>query len=342
MGVSGYQQAASERFINALSAELTGSVEAMANAVEYGLLYGNSVDAYQFDGIDTFVSTDATAKQSIDNGGSIADFNAALTLSDLDDMLDHAENFRGLQSDNKVFIATPQMISRISALQTKMSRESQDVEFEGGFRMRTYRGVPLYPSGFLKPASTTTSPAVTATKAAGGSLADDEWFYAISSVTQFGEQLVGTVDSDTTETTNNTVNLTWTADSNAMLYKVWRGTSAGTLQLLTTIKAKTYDSSGAVTGSVESFSDTGALTPNSAILPLSTGHETLMLVNLSEERGINMLGMMNPLGDTTPNWLTYVPLSIRKSAFEYMIEAFIAAKCPYPRLHVIGRRAKLA
>ena len=137
-------------------------------------------------------------------------------------MIDVVETYRGTNRDPKVFIASQQMISKLSGLQTKIQRTVQQVEFEAGFRLDTYRGIPMLPSGFVRPATTTTSPTVTATAAAGGSLADDEYFYRIASVTMYGEQIIGAENSATTATTNNTVALTWTADTNAKLYKIGR------------------------------------------------------------------------------------------------------------------------
>lgn len=334
----------SDRFVDALSAELSGSMEAMAQAIEWAMMYGNDVDAYQFNGIDTYISENATAKKLISQGGSILNVDAALALTDLDAMIDNVSSYRGTAGDPMVFLASPQMISRVSGLQTKMSRESQMVEFEGGFRMRTYRGIPLYPTSMTRPLATTTSPTVTATAAAGGSLADATYYYAISSVTEAGEQLHGVIDDATTATTNNKVNLTWTADANAKLYKIFRGTTTGAdnLGLLAVIAAKTYNADGSVNTNVAAWSDDGSLTPNTAIQPLATGEETVWLLNLSPERGVKMLGKISQIGEPINQWMTYLPLAPRKSAFEYMIETFMAQQVPYPYLHAIARRAKTA
>lgn len=341
-GVSGYTQTMSQRFINALEAELIGSVEAMANLIEYGLMYGNDVDSYQFNGLDTYIAEDSTAQKSINNGGNILNVDGAGSLAHLDAMIDQVETYRGTMNDQKIFIMTPQMISYVTGLQTRINREVQTVEFEGGFRMSTYRDIPLYPSGFLRPLATTTSPTVTATAAAGGSLVDDEWFYGISSVTSYGEQLMGTTDSATTATTNNSVDLTWTADPDANLYKIWRGTADGAdnMQLLTVIAAKTYNSDGEVTGSVEAWSDEGTLTPVAAIEPLATGEESVFLTNISEVNGLKMLGKINVMGESMNNWLTYIPLAPRKSALEYLVESFMSVQCAYPTLHAVARRIK--
>jgi len=336
-GVSGFQRAASSKFIDALEAEQTGSIEAMADLLEYSLLWGNDADSYQTSGLDTYVSEDVSGT-NITNNSTMT----TVTLSNLDTALDVAEGYRGVQRDKKVFVMSPSMISKVSALQTLVQRNVQQVEFEGGFRMNTYRGVPLVPSSFVQPASTTTSPTVTATAAAGGSLADDEYFYRISSVTMYGEQLVGGEDSATTATTNNTVTLTWTADSNAKLYKVWRGTATGVanMTLLTTIAAKTYNSSGAVSASVATFSDDGSYTADSNITPLTTSGEVIFLANLDPRRGMTFKSLLSELGEPVDNLIRYVELARTKSAYEFIMETFGAIQIPWSKLHYTIRGVK--
>lgn len=345
-GVSGFQQATSERFANALAQEVDGAVEGMAQLIEWSLLNGNTADSYQFNGLEAMLLADSTAKNALASGGNILDVDGVIALSHLDSMIDRVRQYRQSARDPLAFLVSTGMISKISGLQTRISRTVQMVEFEGGFRMATYRDIPLIPTSYTQPAATTTSPTVTATKGAGGSLDDDEWFYAITSVTSAGEQLVGTGNSATTETTNNKVVLTWTADSNALLYKIWRGTTSATdsLQLLDTIAAKTYDSSGAVDGTVATYTDDGTKTPNTNMHPLSTGEETIALVNLDQasDRGLHAIGMLSPLGDPVDNFVSYFPLATRKSAYEFVLEAFMAAVVTQPTVHAIARRAKLA
>lgn len=346
-GVSGFSQTVSQKFINALSSELVGSVEAMANLIEFSLLYGNDVDTYQYNGVDTFIAEDTTAQKEIASGGSVLNADAVVTLTHLDSMLDAVTQWRGTLNDPLMWIMSPQMISKISGLETKLNRDAPIIEYPGGFRMNSYRGVPIYRSSIVKPNATTTSPTVTATKAAGGTLAADEYFYAISSVTAEGEQLMGAIDSETTETTNLKVGLAWTADANALLYKIWRGTTTGAddMHLIATIAAKTYDSTGAVSGTVAAYVDDGTVAAGAGIAslePLTTGEEQIFLLNLNPDRGLKVIGMLDALGSPIDTFLSYVPLATRSSAFEYLLESFQALQLPYPKLCAVGRRLKLA
>lgn len=346
-GVSGFGQTVTAEFIDALSSELVGSVEAMANLVEFSIMYGNDIDTYQFNGLDTQIAEDTTAKKSITNGGSVLNADAVVTLTHLDSMIDAVTKWRGTTNDPLMFLMSPQMISKVSGLETKLNRDAPIIEYPGGFRMNSYRGVPIYRSSLLSPASTTTSPTVTATAAAGGSLADDEYFYAISSVTEEGEQLVGVIDSATTSGTDNSVDLTWTADATAYLYKIWRGTVTGadTMYLLNTIAARAYNANGSDNGDVAAWSDEGVILPaaQTAIWqPLTTGEEQMFLINLNPDRGIKLLGMRDALGSPIDTFLSYVPLATRSSAFEYLLESFMAMQLPHPKLCSVGRRVKLA
>lgn len=343
-GVSGFQQSVSEEFVNALDSEITGSLEGLAETLEWSVLYANAADVKQFNGIEAYVQNSSVANKSLSAGGSILDVDGVIALSHLDSMLDAVSKYRMARSDQYAFLATPDMISKVSGLQTRINREVQSIEYEGGFRLASYRGVPIIQTGYLSPAATTTSPTVAATIGAGGSLPAATYYYAISSVTIAGEQIVGTADDAVSATTNNTANLAWTADPNALLYKIWRGTSsnADDLQLLTTIPALTYDSTGAVNGVVNSYADAGTITPTAAIHPLSTGEQSIWLINLNAERGYNLAGMLSPLGEKTREYFKFVPLATRKSALEYMIEGFLTGYTAYPELNVVARRAKQA
>lgn len=348
-GVSSFSQATTERWLNQLQEALANTVSGFANTMEWFLWYGNKgADAYQFDGVEAYLLNDATAKTAYTAGGNIYQVNAALTLTHLDNAIDRVSNFRGSIQDRWIALMSREMISRVSGLQTRVTRQITQVEYEGGFRMDSYRGIGLYPCNICKPAGTTTSPTVTATPAAGGTLTDLQRWYAISSVTLNGEQMPGTADDATTATTNNTSALTWTTDANAKLYKIWRGTTStvADMTLLAVVPALTYDASGNITGAVTSYNDTGAVTPNSAVKPLaaaSGADEQVMFLNVSKnERGARIMGAVSPLGDQIENYINYVPLATTGPSLRYFLEAFLALKIAYPTNNLVIRGAKLA
>lgn len=345
-GVSSYAQGLTAQFVNALQEQINSSVLGVANTLEWLMFYGNAADTFQFNGLEALVNANATTQLAIGNGGSNYDIGAAaLTLTHLDTMIDKAKSFRGASGDKWMFVLSQPLISRVSALQTKVTRVVSSVKMEGGFEMETYRGIPLMPTNMFTPLSTTTSPTPTGAAVAGGTLADATRYYAITSVTLDGEQKAGGAVSVATATTNNTARLSWTADANAKLYKIWRGTTnvVADMTLLTVIPALTYDANGNISGAVASFDDTGAYTAISAIHPLSSTDETVALLNVTPgERGNRLVGGVSPLGERMDNYMSYVPLATTNGSYRFMLEGFLALRVAYPECNIIARRARVA
>lgn len=347
--VSGFAQSMDEGFIDALSTELEGSLEGMSNIIEYGLMWGTADDIgftgdpYQYSGLIPRMFSYAPAN-IIDGGGNI------VALDDLDQAIAKATGFRGVRGDPKVWLMGTRMKQVVDGLQSKVQIPlTEAVLADGKITMAAYANIPLMETDYIAPADTTTSPAVTATKGATGSLVDDEYFYAISSITTYGEQIAGTEDSDTTETTNNEVDLTWTADAAALLYIIWRGLATGNanLKILDIIPAVTYDSAGTVNGTVEAYTDTGSIDTGSgallkAVKPLSTGEQSIFLANYNPRRGGAFLGKIDDMGRQTDRLFSFVELARIKDTFDYMLKGYIAARLVHPNLVGMVRHVKLA
>jgi len=347
--VSGFAQSMDEGFIDALSTELEGSVEGMANIIEYGLMWGAADDIgftgdpYQYSGLIPRMFS--YAPQNIfDAGGNV------VTLDDLDQVIALATGFRGVRGDPKVWLMGTRMKQVVDGLQSKVQIPlTEAVLADGKITMAAYANIPLMETDFIAPAETTTSPEVTATKGATGSLVDDEYFYAISSITAYGEQVAGVEDSETTETTNNEVNLAWTADAAALLYVIWRGLTTGNsnLKILDIIPALTYDGAGTVSGSVETYLDDGSIDTGSgallkAVKPLSDGEQSIFLANYNSRRGGAFLGKIDDMGRQTDRLFSFVELARVKDTFDYMLKGYIAARLVHPNLVGMVRHCKLA
>ena len=346
MGVSSYSQALTSQFVNALQEQISASVSGIAQTLEWLMWYGNTADSYQFNGVEAFINADTTAKASIANGGSNYGVGgAAVTLSNLDAMLDKARSFQGSMSDNWMFLMSQPMQSRVSALQTRVVRQINSVRHEGGFEMETYRGVPILTTQIFTPLSTSTSPAPSGSAVSGGALTAGTYYYAISSVTMNGEQKASAASSGvTTATTNLTARLTWTADANARLYKIWRGTTntVATMNLVAVIPALTYDGNGNISGALATWDDTGA-TANTALVPLVSTDEIIGLVNVTPgERGNRMVGGISPLGEALSSYMSYVPLATTNGSYKFMLEGFLALRVTYPEANIVARNARAA
>jgi len=367
-GVSGFERAASKRFIDSLEAELLGMVEALADLYEWSMVWACADDltapvflgdAMQFTGLVPYIFHDAyaAAHNVIDAAGAVC------TLSHLDDVLNAAEGFRGVQRDPKVFMASRQMISRIGGLETHIYRIPETVEFVAGWSVTAYKHVPLVPTDFVSPDATTTSPSllgVVADPGTGTGLPNGQYYYRISSVTRTGEQVAGAAGVATIAGGPHNMALgPWVADANAMLYLVWRGAVGGgsaahaDLSLIDIIPAKTY-TAGLVTGNVTTYTDTGKARITT-VHPLATGEQNIVLMNLHPRRGSGLLYLPSELWEDTqvPAELAaeagnikplfgLVELARTRSAWDFQLEGYAAMKVPWARLHGVIRRVKYA
>jgi hypothetical protein len=337
--VQGLQRAASKRFMDSLLLEQNAGIEAMGDILDFGIKWANATaDPYMIDGIDTLVRS------------NIQDINAVVSLGYLDSIAAAAQPWKETKQDPYVYLMSKGMINKISGLQSLARRQVDKVEFEGAFRMTTYDGVPLLEDPSMKPPAA--SPATfTATIGAGGALPAATYYYRIASVRPDGECIAAAEDDciSAGPAGNSTANLAWTADANALLYKIYRSSSlgggAGAETLLATIAAKNRDGTGLYTSNVVAWADDGtAVAPGGAAneLPLDTGHESIWLINLNPERGASFLGLLNELGDQLDNYMSYIPLATRKNAYEFMLACFHGLQIKWETVLVRARRVKIA
>lgn len=333
-GVSHFAQAATAEFIDLLETEVEGAMEGVGLTLEYLNVWGDaSADSLQYSGLDKTISTD--------NGGTVIDHDGVATLALLDQMVDAVSQYRGVSRDPKLFIMSSQMISKISGLESRVGMDLDTLEFAGGLRLRSWRGIPMLDAPYVRP--TAVSPTVAAAgSTANGSLPAGTYRYKIASVTLEGEQVAGTAASATIASTGK-VTLTWTADASAKLYKVYR-TGSGeaddddNYDLLKVVAAKSY-TNGVVSGNVGSFVDDGTFTANDDVHPLASGDETIWLVNMNPARGVSMLYLPNQFGtERAESWIKFIPLAKTKSSEDFMIETFTAQQNTQPATSVVARR----
>lgn len=340
--VAGFAQAATAKFVNALATEVEGSLMGMADLFEYGALFGTADDigftgdAYQYSGILPRIFSYAPGNV-IDAGGD------KISLDDLDAAIALIDQWREVKNDPQLFMMSVRMRQVVDGLQTRVQIPLTNVELgDGKIRMRAYDDRPIYESNYFKPAATTSSPTVDGAPAAGGALPDASWTYRIASVTAYGEQVAGTASAaDVTATTNNSVDLTWTADPLAYEYMIFRSQDGGAYQLLDIIPAFTYDSAGTVNGSVEAYSDEGAKTPK-AIKPLEAGEQNILLLDTNPERGAAFVGLVDDMGDAVDQMVRFVELARTGDTYDYFLKSYLALRFVHPNLGAVIRHAKLA
>lgn len=341
--VTGFLEATSRSFADALVEELTGAVHGIGDFMEYCLLWANDSDAYQVKGYSQWLEDDATAKVN-----NLFDHGATVTLTLLDNMV-AATKDASWTTDSMLWLMSTPMAQKVSTLQTRANITiSSGQPFEGAMTMATYNGIPIYEADFVTPA--TTSPAVSAAgSGTGGTLAAADYYYAISSVRTSGEQFHGTVSSKvTTSGATSSVALTWTADSSAQLYRIYRSVgdglnTAADLKLIKVIAAKTYDGSGNISGNVTAFTDTG-YTALSTVHPLAsaTSDSTIWLVNTEPMRGLSVIGNIDDDGQPIAEFWRLVELARTKDSFPMMLKSYFANIVRYPTSGAIARRVRVA
>lgn len=349
--VSDFQQSAARSFTDCLADEIDAQTEDMADSFEFHTIYGCADDtgftgdAYRYSGVYPYILYDDAANCCRDAGGD------TITLTDLDGALNQTKNkYRNLRNVRYVWLMSPSMISKISGLETRIQRMVPTIDYEGKFTMALYDTVPMLPSGFVQPDGTAAPTSLTGASGVltGGTIADATYYYGIASITTFGEQLATTGVSVVVSggAGAGSVTLSWTADSNALLYAIYRtgggeADSAANYDLIDIIAAYSYDSVGTATaGGITTYNDLGALTAKTTCHPLSTGEEVIFLVGLGENQGVAR-PMLNPtLGEPMDDLIRFVPLVETTDSYQFRLKTYHALQVPWGKVHAVIRRAK--
>lgn len=349
--VTGFNQAVTAKDLDALALEIDLSLQGLADIIEWSTLFACSNDlddftgdAYMFTGILPYIFDGAGSTNVIDGGGN------KLTLAELDALIDVVD-YRGTGGDPKFFIMANNMKQVADGLQSQVQMNIQSAElFDGRITMGTYDGLPIFTTNMMKAKTTATADMVTGLAAADGGTAAatgaaaSEYGYRIACVTFEGEQ-VACAEATVTPTANAEVALTWTANANAYAYMIFREPAAGGgWDLRDIIAAKTYDSAGTVSGNVVSYTDDdfSASSVNEYVQCLETGEQSIVLANASNRNGASYLGMVDSMGQSISNMVSYVPLARTKDTYDFMLKSYMAMKVVNPKLFAVLRHVKTA
>jgi hypothetical protein len=258
--VTNFLQDASERFIDAASAEMENHLLAhVYDLITYGLFGNELADAYTFGGVDRFVATNRVNETY---GGVVP-----TSLETLDEMLD-ASNEKGGAQHDRVWVMSTRMLSLFSRMLTNVRLNQglsgnglTQVVLPGGWRLNAYRDVPIIESSSTRPKGQMGVVGIAAT-GAGSGIGANTYYFQVAPVTWDGEQIASAEVSQVI-TNQDSINLTWTAYTNALYYKIYvskltTGDGAGKGKLRKVISAFTYDGSGTITGVVVGTSFTVA------------------------------------------------------------------------------------
>lgn len=368
--VTNFLQDAAKSFIDASAAEMENHLQAHGYDMIHGLEWGNkAANPYAFDGLDTLISTNRINEAV---GGVVP-----TTLKFLDDMVDRNLAKQGGQH-SKVFLMTPEMQSLVSRLLTNVRLQQGSgpgtgvVEIKGGWRLETYRNIPILPVAGLKP-NTAMGTVTTAFANSGGTVADGAYFFRVAYVDYNGESEASaeaTVTCSGGAGNAHTVTLSWTAITGAFMYKIYASTTTGAEKLVAVIKGQTYLSDGtpaaAVTGCVftttpSTVNPTLTLSATSGVTtgptdsvttamandrPLvSTGGivpEYVTLWDLDKYQGLGKVPYTNAGGDRFNGLVTMVPLAQTDDNIPFLIRSYMALCPSFEATSIIHRGLRTA
>lgn len=332
--VTGFLKDSSAGYIDAVAAEMENHVQSFGNDMRTYMLYGNKdADTYTFDGLDKFI---ATNRQNLTLAGGVQ-----TTLSLLDAMID-ANTRRQGNSHRRVFLMSPELLSALSALWTVVrdtrpaQRGTNAVLIDGGYRLETYRNVPILETTGTRPVVDMGTVTIAAS-GAGATILDDTYYFRVAPVTWDGEQIASAGSNSVTTIGNDTITLSFTAVSNALFYKVYCGDAIGNETLVKVFSAFTYDSDGTVTGDVTSLVfNTNPLTPDANSVPThmqsdlpldrdptsNEPMEYLMLWDLDEYQGLGKLAYTNQGGSRFRGLITPMELAQTDDNYPFLLKSY--------------------
>ena len=331
--VTGFLKDASQDYLDQPASEMENHVQSFGNDLRAYMLFGNKgADQYTFDGLDRFISTNRV-NQSV--GGEVP-----TDLTILNAMLD-ANTRRQGSKHRKVFLMSPEMLSKYSSLWTivrdnrEAKRGTNVIQVDGGYRLETYRNIPILETTGTRP-TTTMGTVATASAGSGGAIPDDQYFFRVSAVTWDGEQLAS-AEVDETTTSADTLTLSFSAVENALFYKVYAGDTTGVLTLVKIVSAFTYDSDGTITGDTTSIVfSANPLTVDSTSVPahmeddvplVATGGvppEYVILWDLDEYQGCGKLAYTNSNGSRFKGLITAMELAQTDDNFPFLLKSYSA------------------
>jgi hypothetical protein len=246
--VTGYAREVTQALMGDLRAqEIASCVQGLMWDIETAIGHGSSGATQfgpypQFDGltnqVNQFTATPTVAQNSLEKAG------AALTIGTLDQMIDIVEsNAAAPVGSQYMFVMSPTANSRIAQGETQFQRFLDKVNIDAGLNVMSYRDIPIIKSSFLGSKAAAMGTVATTPSATGGSLAAGTFFYVIEPiVARYGALTPSTAVSAVTTGTTGSVTLSFTPpigpeNASPLLYKVYRGSAAGSTTLLGSVDA---------------------------------------------------------------------------------------------------------
>jgi len=335
-GVTGFQQASSKSFVNSYANEVLGAAQAMAYAMEFGVMWGNlAADQYQYDGLDTKIITNRV------------DVAGVVKLSDLDDMLDPIIGKGPINRGDMAFFMSPMMHSKINTLQSEVRKSITKVMYAGGIEMTSYRDIPIVDTSFCRPTSKMGVIAVANSATAGNLVGGQTYRWRVAAVTKYGEQWASTAVTHTLGGGNTSVDITFTAVAGAELYKVYRTLQAGAASSEVFSKrnaAKTYDGAGTIGAAVVSIND-GTLDASLGTdkpLDQDDKDEVIFLLNMNQDISLEIASLLNEQGEKVKNLIQMLPLARTIDQEQFLLLSYQALVYKGDIFNALSRRLRIS
>ena len=365
-----------------VEATLTALVHDMCNynfygngpmTVTTGVVTGSG-NVYEYNGFDFFIATNRIQNAA---GGT-----AIVSLATLDDMIDRNIELQGI-NHNKAFFMSPRMLSRISQLYTnvrdvrEIAGQFGQVDIPGGWRVNSYRGVPIIMSGSCQPKETMTVVTPSGADSYGvTAIADNVTrYFKVAGISKNGEQIACaevTRASGSSGTANqHTMTLTWAANAAVYRWKIYVGSASGTLYLRHIIPNFTYNAAGTPTASTTTTitgikfytSDanncvttvTFVSDPNTAgaevpagmqlDIPLDLGNgvapELIWMIDLDEYQGMGRQPYTNEGGSQFNGLISMEMLAKVDSELPFLLQSYTAVCPSYEATSVLNRGVRI-
>jgi len=350
--VTGFLRAAAKKNYDAVEVEVENHLSAFANDMASYLLYGNKgADAYTCDGLDRFIATNRV--NEVVGGKVPTDF------SELDDMIDAGNRKKG-SAHRRAFVMSPELLTKYSGMYTQVRdnrsavREgTTTIEINGGHRLQTYRDIPILESSQTRPQGQMGA-VVYSDAGSGGAIPDDQRFFQVAPVTWDGEQLAST-EVNGTSSSADTITLTWTAYTGALLYKIYASDATGTETLVDIISAFTYDGNGTPTAAVTSVTYTSEpLTADATSVPAHMqsdvplnaaggfAPEYVFFWDLDPFQGLGKVAYTNDDGNRLDGVATIIPLAKTDDTDDFLIKSYLALIDAFEATSAVNRGLRIA
>ncbi len=354
--VTDFLKDTSRKYIDAAAFEMQNHLQSHVLDLIYYNLYGNALvksyvnaveeqtPAVEFNGLDRLIVTNRINEA---RGGVVP-----TTLSDLDDMVD--ANIRaGGNPHKKVIEMSPELLSLFSRLETTVRKTAElkgnafgFIDVPGGWRLATYRGIPIVETTSTSPIETMIPTVTLAQESTGaGGLSDDTYYVQVAPITLEGEQLASTEQSVVVNAGGATQRIRISLDTyhtGALAYKIYMSAATVTETLKKIVPAVVYDSNFAPTTPSTPTNGTGtnyiwidSLTADTSVpvaarvdVPLvaigGVAPEIMCLWDLDHIQGLGKLVYTNTAGSAFNGLVTTEPLAKTDDFLQFLTKTYAA------------------